>query len=153
MGKFMGKAWRDDNGKEFAFCLAWGTVSRDPKTTCYSKPKVEFGLKWQRGQFLNVEAWGDSPSFQVCSSIEKGEMVVVMGIFKRFSYTTKDGEQKEGSAVTCDICVPMSLLTYILSLYSSSSLRMLIDSDQKADPMESAGDGYEEEYDDYEPTI
>lgn len=161
MGKFVGKPWRDEDGKEYAFCIAWGTVTRDPKTTCFSKPKVEIGIKWKRGEFLNVEAWGESPAYPLLCSLEKGENVLVMGLFKKFTYTTRDGVKKEGTSVNCEICLPMSILQYVLTLYSSPSLQMLVQADQdKPDPMESADDlpadydpfaQQEDEYD--EPSI
>ena len=151
MGKFQGRPWRDENGKEYAFCIAWGRLTRDPKVTCFQKEKVEFGIAYHRKQFINCEAWGGSPSFAVMSSLEKGDEVLVLGVYHERPYTTKDGTEKVDSAIICDICLPMALLDYVLKLMGSSSLKMLVDADANApaDPMESA----EPEEFDYEPRI
>lgn len=150
MGKFHGKPWRDKDGKEYAFCIAWGKLTRDPKITSYQKPKVEFGIAYHRKKFINCEAWGGSPSFAVMSSLEKGDEVLVLGVYRSQQYPTKNGEVKDGYSIICDICLPMALLDFVLSIMGSDSLRMLVESDQKADPMESAED---EEYSDYKPRI
>lgn len=149
MGKFQGKPWRDEDGKEYAFCLAWGRLTRDPTVTCHQKEKVEFGIAYHRKQFINCEAWGGSPSFAVMSSLEKGDEVLVMGVYRSQNYRTRDGTEKVATSIICDICIPMALLDFLLTLMGSSSLKMLVQSDEKPDPMES---GEPEEFD-YEPKV
>lgn len=145
MGKFAGKSWRDDDGKEYSFCIVWGNVVRDAEMRHHKKPKAQVTVKWARGQFLNVEAWGDDPSFPVIASLEKGEEILVFGTHYRYEYESK-GERKQGFALKAEIVLPMALIQYLLRLYGSKSLQSLVAADEGADPMESAP-ASDEEYD------
>lgn len=147
MGKFVAKAWRDDSGKEYAFCMCWGTLVRDAELRHNKKSKAQATVKWARGQFLNIEAWGDDPSYAVLASLEKGEEVIVFGTHYRFDYQTRDGERKEGYALKAEIVLPMTLIQYLVRLFGSKGIQAIVQADEGADPMESAPAEEENAYD------
>lgn len=158
MGRFIGKPWQDENGKSYCFMIAWGNVTRDAKVYTRKKSKAEVGIAYARKQFLNVEAWQDSPCFNLIASMERGDQLLVFGTYMSEDYTTRDGEHKTISYLKCEIAVPMSVLGYVLQLCGSSSIKMLLEADANApaDPMEGADDYdpfAQEDDDGYEPNI
>lgn len=164
MGRFIGKPWTDEHGQQYAFCIVWGTLTRDAKVTTYKKTKAEVGIRYQRKQYMNVEVWSDQPCFPLLSGLETGDMVLVMGTYQKDTYTTRDGETKEKTYVKAEIVLPVSLLQFCMSMFAAPDIQKLLKAattDAPADVMESAQDydnvpnGYDpfakEEDSEYEP--
>lgn len=128
--------------------LLWGTASRDAKlefTQAKGLPKVTFGIKYERGNFMNVLVLGDTQATRLAACVEKGDTVFCTGIWSKKEYTTKKGEKKEWSELKVEF---ISVQT---AAPDGDEREMPMD-DGEPDAFESANDEYEESYD-YEPTI
>lgn len=145
MGRFIGKPWHDENGKEYAFVLAWGKVTRNAKIINYKKAKVDVGIAYKRKEFLNIEAWSDSLCFEFLAGLEAGDWLLILGTLTTDTYTNRDGEHKQRTVCKAEFAVCASLLQFIMKLFSSKTIQMILREEENAppDPMESA-----EEYDD-----
>ena len=66
-----------------------GTVTREVKTGATAKgtPKAEFGMKYAKGEFMNVSAVGDDDVTRMAACLEKGDAVLVCGVWKTRCYT------------------------------------------------------------------
>ena len=111
---------RDEDGSRYMMCA--GTVTREVKTgtTAKGTPKAEFGMKYAKGECL-----------------EKGDAVLVCGVWKTRRYTTRDGEQKEWSELHAEFVAPQTVMAAVLGLLAAESEKPR--SHEPAKPMEHSG--------------
>ena len=112
---------REEDGSRYMMCA--GTVTREVKTgtTAKGTPKAEFGMKYAKGEFMNVSAVGDDDVTRMAACLEKGDAVLVCGVWKTRSYTTRDGEQKEWSELHAEFVAPQTVMAAVLDLLSAGS--------------------------------
>jgi single-stranded DNA-binding protein len=112
---------REEDGSRYMMCA--GTVTREVKTgtTAKGTPKAEFGMKYAKGEFMNVSAVGDDDVTRMAACLEKGDAVLVCGVWKTRSYTTRDGEQKEWSELHAEFVAPQAVMGAVLELLSAGS--------------------------------
>lgn len=62
---------RDEDGSRYMMCA--GTVTREVKigATAKGTPKAEFGMKYAKGEFMNVSAVGDDDVTRMASCLER----------------------------------------------------------------------------------
>lgn len=128
---------REEDGSRYMMCA--GTVTREVKTgvTAKGTPKAEFGMKYAKGEFMNVSAVGDDDVTRMASCLEKGDAVLVCGVWKTRSYTTRDGEQKEWSELHAEFVAPQAVMAAVLELLAAESEKPR--SPEPAKPMEHSG--------------
>ena len=152
MGIWVGKE-REDGSR---FMQVWGKVSREPHigTTRKGEPKIQFGVSYARGEFMNVMAAGEGDTSVIAAALEKGDIVDVKGVWSARKYTNRDGEEKTWSELRADVICPQSLLTAALELVR------LRDAQEEENPvsLEAAALADDEDdgplpWDDYQPTI
>ena len=112
---------REEDGSRYMMCA--GTVTREVKTGATAKgtPKAEFGMKYAKGEFMNVSAVGDDDVTRMAACLEKGDAVLVCGVWKTRSYTTRDGEQKEWSELHAEFVAPQTVMAAVLELLAAES--------------------------------
>lgn len=112
---------REEDGSRYMMCA--GTVTREVKTGTTGKgtPKAEFGMKYAKGEFMNVSAVGDDDVTRMAACLEKGDAVLVCGVWKTRSYTTRDGEQKEWSELHAEFVAPQAVMAAVLGLLAAES--------------------------------
>ena len=112
---------REEDGSRYMMCA--GTVTREVKTgtTAKGTPKAEFGMKYAKGEFMNVSAVGDDDVTRMAACLEKGDAVLVCGVWKTRSYTTRDGEQKEWSELHAEFVAPQTVMAAVLELLAAGS--------------------------------
>ena len=83
---------REEDGSRYMMCA--GTVTREVKTGATAKgtPKAEFGMKYAKGEFMNVSAVGDDVVTRMASCLEKGDAVLVCGVWKTVLYAEEKVE-------------------------------------------------------------
>lgn len=108
-----------EDGSRYMICA--GSVSREVRTgtTAKGTPKAEFGMKYARGEFMNVTAVGDDDVTRMAACLEKGDAVLVAGVWKTRHYTTRDGEQKEWSELHAEFVAPQGVMTAALGLLAA----------------------------------
>lgn len=128
---------REEDGSRYMMCA--GTVTREVKTgtTAKGTPKAEFGMKYAKGEFMNVSAVGDDDVTRMAACLEKGDAVLVCGVWKTRSYTTRDGEQKEWSELHAEFVAPQTVMAAVLGLLAAESEKS--HSHEPAKPMEHSG--------------
>ena len=128
---------REEDGSRYMMCA--GTVTREVKTgtTAKGTPKAEFGMKYAKGEFMNVSAVGDDDVTRMAACLEKGDAVLVCGVWKTRSYTTRDGEQKEWSELHAEFVAPQTVMTAVLGLLAAESEKT--PASEPAKPMEHSG--------------
>lgn len=128
---------RDEDGSRYMMCA--GTVTREVKTGATAKgtPKAEFGMKYAKGEFMNVSAVGDDDVTRMAACLEKGDAVLVCGVWKTRRYTTRDGEQKEWSELHAEFVAPQTVMAAVLGLLAAESEKPR--SPEPAKPMEHSG--------------
>lgn len=112
---------REEDGSRYMMCA--GTVTREVKTVATAKgtPKAEFGMKYAKGEFMNVSAVGDDDVTRMAACLEKGDAVLVCGVWKTRRYTTRDGEQKEWSELHAEFVAPQTVMAAVLDLLAAES--------------------------------
>ncbi len=128
---------REEDGSRYMMCA--GTVTREVKTgtTAKGTPKAEFGMKYAKGEFMNVSAVGDDDVTRMASCLEKGDAVLVCGVWKTRRYTTRDGEQKEWSELHAEFVAPQAVMAAVLELLAAGSGKT--PDSEPAKPMEYRG--------------
>jgi single-stranded DNA-binding protein len=128
---------REEDGSRYMMCA--GTVTREVKTgtTAKGTPKAEFGMKYAKGEFMNVSAVGDDDVTRMAACLEKGDAVLVCGVWKTRRYTTRDGEQKEWSELHAEFVAPQTVMAAVLGLLAAKSEKPR--SSEPAKPMEHSG--------------
>jgi single-stranded DNA-binding protein len=128
---------REEDGSRYMMCA--GTVTREVKTgtTAKGTPKAEFGMKYAKGEFMNVSAVGDDDVTRMAACLEKGDAVLVCGVWKTRSYTTRDGEQKEWSELHAEFVAPQTVMAAVLELLAAGSGKT--PASEPAKPMEHSG--------------
>lgn len=128
---------RDEDGSRYMICA--GTVTREVKTGTTGKgtPKAEFGMKYAKGEFMNVSAVGDDDVTRMAAVLEKGDAVLVCGVWKTRRYTTREGEQKEWSELHAEFVAPQTVMAAVLELLAAGSEKPR--SPEPANPMEHSG--------------
>jgi single-stranded DNA-binding protein len=128
---------REEDGSRYMMCA--GTVTREVKTgtTAKGTPKAEFGMKYAKGEFMNVSAVGDDDVTRMASCLEKGDAVLVCGVWKTRRYTTRDGEQKEWSELHAEFVAPQAVMAAVLGLLAAGSGKT--PASEPAKPMEHNG--------------
>ena len=126
---------RDEDGSRYMMCA--GTVTREVKTgtTAKGTPKAEFGMKYAKGEFMNVSAVGDDDVTRMAACLEKGDTVLVCGVWKTRRYTTREGEQKEWSELHAEFIAPQGVMAAVLGLLAVQ------ETPQEADKTAQAADG------------
>ena len=94
-------------------------------------------MKYAKGEFMNVSAVGDDDVTRMASCLEKGDAVLVCGVWKTRSYTTRDGEQKEWSELHAEFVAPQAVMAAVLELLAAESEKPR--SPEPAKPMEHSG--------------
>lgn len=93
--------------------VVWGTVSRDAEITQIGEKKttkVKFGVAYDKGQYMNCAAFGNTETAQFAASLEKRDKVLCAGTWTRRKWTGKDGKERETEELNCEIVIPPSLL-------------------------------------------
>lgn len=128
---------REEDGSRYMMCA--GTVTREVKTgtTAKGTPKAEFGMKYAKGEFMNVSAVGDDDVTRMAACLDKGDAVLVCGVWKTRCYTTRDGEQKEWSELHAEFVAPQAVMGAVLELLSAGSGKTPVS--EPANPMEHSG--------------
>lgn len=105
-----------EDGSRYMICA--GSVSREVKTDTTAKgtPKAEFGMKYARGEFMNVTSVGDSDVTRMAACLEKGDAVLVAGVWKTRKYTTREGEEKTWSELHAEFVAPQGVMAAVLGL-------------------------------------
>lgn len=125
-----------EDGSRYMICA--GSVSREVRTgtTAKGTPKAEFGMKYARGEFMNVTAVGDDDVTRMAACLEKGDAVLVAGVWKTRHYTTRDGEQKEWSELHAEFVAPQGVMAAVLGLLAAEDAPK-----QTAEPAQAAEHG------------
>lgn len=143
MGMFRGAKWATDDGKEYSYMIAWGSLVKDTDVQMYNKKKTSFTIKTHRGVFQNCVIWGESVAANIAAALEKGDEVLVLGVWGESEFTNKKGETKKYNDLRVDIILPMSLLQFLTQLYGSKGVAEAIQNAQpEADALESAEDEF-----------
>lgn len=111
MGRIATKKRNDPSGGFDT--VVWGTVSRDAEVTQIGErktPKVKFGVAYEKGQFMNCAAFGNTETAQFAASLEKGDKVLCAGVWSRRAWTGNDGKERVTDELNCDIVFAPSLL-------------------------------------------
>ena len=100
--------------------LLWGRISRNPYVgeTAKGVPKAQFGMAYDKGEFMNIRAVGKSDETRLSCAMEKGDVVAILGEWSQSKYKTKDGEEKIWSETRADIIFSQSLHASLLDLIS-----------------------------------
>lgn len=128
---------REEDGSRYMICA--GSVTREVKTgtTAKGTPKAEFGMRYDKGQFMNVTTVGDDDVTRMAACLEKGDAVLVAGVWKTRRYTTRDGEQKEWSELHAEFVAPQTVMAAVLGMLAAESEKPL--SPEPAKPVEHSG--------------
>lgn len=110
---------RKEDGRRYMICA--GSVTREVKTgtTAKGTPKAEFGMRYDKGQFMNVTTVGADDVTRMAACLEKGDAVLVAGVWKTRHYTTQDGEQKEWSELHAEFIAPQGVMVAVLGLLAA----------------------------------
>lgn len=110
---------RKEDGSRYMICA--GSVTREVKTgtTAKGTPKAEFGMRYDKDQFMNVSAVGDDDVTRMAACLEKGDAVLVAGVWKTRHYTTQDGEQKEWSELHAEFIAPQGVMAAVIGLLAA----------------------------------
>lgn len=116
MGIMVGKAASDGSRPMHL----WGKLSREVKVgeTAKGEPKVQFGVCYSRGEFMNILAVGNDETTRVACALEKGDVVSIDGVWSQRKYRTRDGEEKIWSELRADTISSQSLLAAVLDMLS-----------------------------------
>ena len=117
MGIMVGKAAEDGSRPMHL----WGELSREPKVgeTKKGEPKVQFGVCYSRGEFMNILAVGNDETTRVACALEKGDVVSIDGVWSQRKYRTQEGEEKVWSELRADTIFSQSLLAAVLNILSA----------------------------------
>lgn len=117
MGIMVGKATSDGSRPMHI----WGKLSREVKVgeTSKGEPKVQFGVCYSRGEFMNILAVGNDETTRVACALEKGDVVSIDGVWSQRKYRTRDGEEKIWSELRADTISSQSLLAAVLDILSA----------------------------------
>ena len=117
MGIMVGKAASDGSRPMHL----WGKLSREVKVgeTSKGEPKVQFGVCYSRGEFMNILAVGNDETTRVACALEKGDVVSIDGVWSQRKYRTRDGEEKIWSELRADTISSQSLLAAVLDILSA----------------------------------
>lgn len=164
MGIMVGKAASDGSRPMHL----WGKLSREVKVgeTAKGEPKVQFGVCYSRGEFMNILAVGNDETTRVACALEKGDVVSIDGVWSQRKYRTRDGEEKIWSELRADTISSQSLLAAVLGMLSAprpaaepTACKKEFYSEQRPAPAEDGGklpweqqEQEDAEYD-YVPTI
>lgn len=105
MGILTAKA-QDDGSRAM---LIWGRVTRDAKlefTRNKNIPKVSFAVAYDSKKYMNCSSMGDNDKTSVAALLEKGDEVLIGGIWSSRKYMTKDGEEKTWSELKIEFIMP-----------------------------------------------
>ena len=135
MGIMVGKAASDGSRPMHL----WGKLSREVKVgeTAKGEPKVQFGVCYSRGEFMNILAVGNDETTRVACALEKGDVVSIDGVWSQRKYRTRDGEEKIWSELRADTISSQSLLAAVLGLLAAESEKLR--APEPAKPMEHSG--------------
>lgn len=135
MGIMVGKAASDGSRPMHL----WGKLSREVKVgeTSKGEPKVQFGVCYSRGEFMNILAVGNDETTRVACALEKGDVVSIDGVWSQRKYRTRDGEEKIWSELRADTISSQSLLAAVLGLLAEESEKLR--APEPAKPMEHSG--------------
>ena len=99
----------------------WGKLSREPKVgkTAKGELKVQFGVCYKRGKFMNVLAVGNDETTRVACALEKGDVVSIDGVWSMRKYPTRDGGEKVWSELRADMISSQSLQAAVLDILSA----------------------------------
>lgn len=115
-GQFRSATVEDVDGRERSFMTVWGSLTRDPSENCWSKPRIDFTVRWLKGKkgtpgrFMNCVCWYDNPFYDIAKSLEQGDFVRIDGIFELTRYKNRDGETKEQYSLTVGFLTPAALI-------------------------------------------
>lgn len=117
MGIMVGKAAEDGSRPMHL----WGKLSREPKVekTAKGELKVQFGVRYKRGNFMNVLVVGNDEMTRVACALEKGDVVSIDGVWSQRKYRTQEGEEKVWSELRADTIFSQSLLAAVLDILSA----------------------------------
>lgn len=92
MGIMVGKAAEDGSRPMHL----WGKLSREPKVgeTAKGELKVQFGVRYSRGEFMNILTVGNDETTRIACALEKGDVVSIDGVWSQRKYRTQEGEEK-----------------------------------------------------------
>ena len=117
MGIMVGKAAEDGSRPMHL----WGKLSREPKVgeTAKGEPKVQFGVCYLRGEFMNILAVGNDETTRIACALEKGDVVSIDGVWSQRKYRTREGEEKVWSELRADTIFSQSLLASVLGILAA----------------------------------
>lgn len=83
--------------------LVTGRVSRDAELRTNNKGSLyRFSMNYDKGQFMDVDAWMDNEVGIMAGRLEKGDFVLVSG-----RYSEREYNGKTYSQITADFITPM----------------------------------------------
>lgn len=126
--------------RQYAF--VWGRALRDAedhlkKTRCVTfyvrygeEPNPQYrGEKGQRrvlGKFIKCQINGGRDAADVMAAVERQDVVLCFGRTVRDYRETKDGDRCY-YYMTVDVIIPMGLISFLLRLYNSRTIRRILD--------------------------
>ena len=132
--------------------IVWGEIIYDPRIFIYKngKKKTEFAIRYQRGGYIIVNIWGDTPAADEAAMMKARDRVIVFGTITRHDYRTKMGEKKETRFLNPHFIIPcdklLDLMNVMIRVDNSPSIAKILDDDE-TDVFESAQDYYPQEND------
>ena len=154
-GFFRGAPWAAENSDKvrYAYAFVWGVVSSAPKiNTKTRKPCTQVVIRYKSGSRLVCRHWGNDSVTFAMQQLEKGEPVVVFGIYENVDYVNKNGVQKKSYYLHADFVASQRTLSFVSELMRSPSMEQLLKMDSRfSDKLESVEDDEDDEdFDDYE---
>jgi len=81
--------------------LFTGKLPRDPELReTATGDKVRFSVAYGKSKYMNVETWADSGAGRMAGYLEKGDHVLVAGVFRTHEYNGKTYENVEADFIT-----------------------------------------------------
>lgn len=146
MGGFLkGGKFFYGEGKEARFAVCWGNLTEDPEVKTWGdKIKTSFNIKLHTKTYENCVVWGDNEVSRTAAALEKGDMVVCIGMEVTSVFTNKKGETKTYYDLNCDCIIPPQQVTnFTIGLAQSAKINEILNSEHEemgSDEFESSGD-------------
>lgn len=155
MGGFLkGRSFSYGEGKEAKFVICWGNLTGDPETKAWGeKIKTSFNIKLHTKTYENCVVWGDNEIARTAQALEKGDVVVCIGMEVTSTFTNKKGETKTYYDLNCDCIIPPQQVTnFTIGLAQSARINEILNAEheemgsdgfESAADFEDSGDGFE----------
>ena len=132
------------------YCLVWGKATLDAEDTTKRSRSVWFrvrygeepnpkyrgekGEKLVRRKFMLCRVTGRYRYAAVMSAIEKGDMVMCLGRTKLRKVRNRKGVESRYYDMKVDVIFPMGLIGFLLRLYSSHTIKAMLEKEDDEGP-------------------